>query len=123
MPRCPRLRFPHAPSPTPPWALGILSLQQSQSATAEGFELPGAQGSGQRPEGPASGLAANAIWGFSHVEPEARTSAGKPPARVPWRYPPKGTVYPLLWGRRFLFSLHWFDFHAEDRLTPWWQVE
>ena len=104
-------------------ALGILSLQQSQSATAEGFELPGAQGSGQRPEGPASGLAANAIWGFSHVEPEARTSAGKPPARVPWRYPPKGTVYPLLWGRRFLFSLHWFDFHAEDRLTPWWQVE
>ena len=92
MPRCPRLRFPHAPSPTPPWALGILSLQQSQSATAEGFELPGAQGTGQRPEGPASGLAANAIWGFSHVEPEARTSAGNPPARVPWRYPPKGTV-------------------------------
>ena len=42
----------------------------------------------------------------------------KLPARVPWRYPPKGTVYPLLWGRRFLFSLHWFDFHAEDRLTP-----
>ena len=79
MPRCPRLRLPHAPSPTPPWALGILSLQQSQSATAEGFELPGAQGSGQRPEGLASGLAANAIWGFSHVEPEARTSAGNPP--------------------------------------------
>ena len=48
------------------------------------------------------------------MEPEARTSAGNPPARVPWRYPPKGTVYPLLWGRRFLFSLHWFDFHAED---------
>ena len=23
-------------------------------------------------------------------------------------------MYPLLWGRRFLFSLHWFDFHAED---------
>ena len=116
--------FPACPSPTPPCAaLGVLSLQQSQSATPEGFELPGAQGSGQRPEGPASGLAANAIWGFSHVEPEACTSAGKPPARVPWRYPPKGTVYPLLWGRRFLFSLHWFDFHAEDRLTPWWQVE
>ena len=37
---------------------------------------------------------------------------------MPWRYPTKGTVYPLLWGRRFLFSLHWFDFHAEDRLTP-----
>ena len=89
----------------------------------EGFELPGAQGSGQRPEGPACGLAAKAIWGFSHVEPEARTSVGNPPARVPWRYPPKGTVYPLLWGRRFLFSLHWFDFHAEDRLTPWWHVE
>ena len=49
------------------------------------------------------------------MEPEARTSAGNPPARVPWRYPPKGTVYHLLWGRRFLFSLHWFDFHAEDR--------
>ena len=77
--------------------------------------MPGAQGSGQRPEGPASGLAANAIWGFSHVEPEARISTGNPPARVPWRYPTKGTVYPLLWGRRFLFSLHWFDFHAEDR--------
>ena len=85
--------------------------------------LPGAQGSGQRPEGPASGLTANAIWGFSHVEPEARNSTGNPPARVPWRNPPKGTVYPLLWGRRFLFSLHWFDFHAEDRLTPWWHVE
>ena len=51
------------------------------------------------------------------MEPEARTSVGNPPARVPWRYPPKGTVYHLLWGRRFLFSLHWFDFHAEDRLT------
>ena len=73
--------------------------------------------------GRASGLAANAIWGFSHVEPEARISTGNPPARVPWRYPPKGTVYPLLWGRRFLFSLHWFEFHAEYRLTPWWQVE
>ena len=110
-------------SPTPPWALGVLSLQQSQSATPEGFDLPGAQGSGQRPEGPASGPAANAIWGFSNVEPEARTSAGNAPARVPWRYNPKGTVYPLLWGRRILFSLNWFDFHAEDRLTPSWHVE
>ena len=60
--------------------------------------MPGAQGSGQRPEGRASGLAANAIGGFSHVDPEARTSAGNPTARVPWRYPPKGTGYPLLWG-------------------------
>ena len=32
-------------------ASGVLCLQQSQSATPEGFELPGAQGSGQRPEG------------------------------------------------------------------------
>ena len=95
--------FPACPSPTPPCAaLGVLSLQQSQSATPEGFELPGAQGSGQRPEGPASGPAAHAIWGFSHVEPEARTAPGNPrPAQVPWRYPPQGTVYPLLWGRRF----------------------
>ena len=100
--------FPACPSPTPPCAaLGVLSLQQSQGATPEGFELPGAQGSGQRPEGPASGPAAHAIWGFSHVEPEARTAPGNPrpphprPAQVPWRYPPQGTVYPLLWGRRF----------------------
>ena len=57
------------------------------------------------------------------MEPKARTSAGNPPALVPWRYPPKGTLYLLLWGRRYLFSLHWFDFHAEDRLTPWWHVE
>ena len=85
--------------------------------------LPGAQGSGQRPEGPASGLTANAIWGFAHVEHEARNAPGNPPARVPWRNPPKGTVYPLLWGRRFLFSLHCFDFNAEDRLTQWWHVE
>ena len=71
--------FPACPSPTPPCAaLGVLSLQQSQSATPEGFELPGAQGSGQRPEGPASGPAAHAIWGFSHVEPEARTAPGNP---------------------------------------------
>ena len=54
------------------------------------------------------------------MEPEARTSAGNPSARVPWRYPPKGTVYPLLWGRRFLFSLHCLHFQAEDRLTPQW---
>ena len=60
--------FPACPSPTPPCAaLGVLSLQQSQSATPEGFELPGAQGSGQKPEGPASGPAAHAFWGFSHV--------------------------------------------------------
>ena len=71
--------FPACPSPTPPCAaLGVLSLQQSQSATPEGFELPGAQGSGQKPEGPASGPAAHAFWGFSHVEPEARTSPDNP---------------------------------------------
>ena len=77
--------FPACPSPTPPCAaLGVLSLQQSQGATPEGFELPGAQGSGQRPEGPASGPAAHAIWGFSHVEPEARTAPGNPrPPRPP----------------------------------------
>ena len=58
--------FPYS-SPRPPHPL-------------KGFELPGAQGSGQRPEGPASGRAALAIWGFSHVDPEARTSPGNPPA-------------------------------------------
>ena len=79
--------FPACPSPTPPCAaLGVLSLQQSQGATPEGFELPGAQGSGQRPEGPASGPAAHAIWGFSHVEPEARTAPGNP--RAPPHPPP-----------------------------------
>ena len=91
---------PH-PSPAPPCPLGVLSLQQSPTTTPEGFELPGAQGSGQRHEGSASGTAAHTIWGFSHVKLEACTSPGNPPAQVSWRYPPKGRVYPLLLGRRF----------------------
>ncbi|KAI4573934.1 hypothetical protein MJT46_005174 [Ovis ammon polii x Ovis aries] len=98
-------------SPTPPWAPGVLSLQQSQSTSPEGFELPGAQGSGQRPEGPASGPAANAIRGFSHVEPEANIR-GNPQARMPRRYTPKGTVYPLCGEGGSCFPS-----------TAWWHVE
>lgn len=91
--------FPACPSPTPPCAaLGVLSLQQSQSATPEGFELPGAQGSGQRPEGPASGPAAHTIWGFSHVEPEARTAPSNPPppprCKCPGDTRPRGQCTP-----------------------------
>ena len=91
----------HLPSSTPLCPLGVLSLPQSQTTTPEGFELPGAQGSDQRPEGPMSGPAVHDICVFSHVEPEAPTSPGNPPAQVCWRYLPKGTVYPLLLGSRF----------------------
>ena len=95
--------FPACPSPTPPCAaLGVLSLQQSQSATPEGFELPGAQGSGQKPEGPASGPAAHAFWGFSHVEPEARTSPDNPrppPQRNALEMPAPGDRVPPTVGK------------------------
>ena len=95
--------FPACPSPTPPCAaLGVLSLQQSQSATPEGFELPGAQGSGQKPEGPASGPAAHAFWGFSPVEPEARTSPDNPrppPQRNALEMPAPGDRVPPTVGK------------------------
>ena len=87
----------HRPSPTPLCSLGVLSLQKSQSTTPEGFELPGAQGSDQRPEGPTSGPAAHAIWVFSHVEPEAHTSPGNPPAQVPWDTRQRGQCLPYRW--------------------------
>ena len=88
-----------SPFPAPPCPLGVLSLQQSPTTTPEGFELLGAKGSSQKPEGPASGTAAHAIWGFPHVEPEARTSTGNPPSPNALEIPTKADSVPPTVGK------------------------
>ena len=39
------------------------------------------------------------MWSLRPAPPQ--TTPAPPPAQVPWRCPPQGTGYPLLWGRRF----------------------
>ena len=64
------------------------------------FEWPETQINSQRRDGPTSQMVAHTIWGFCRwsLMPAPPSPPASPSA---WRDPHKGTLYPLLLGRRF----------------------